>query len=80
MAGFIVKTTPINREKKPVTVIVGKNILKTAVGRNLLKRRVRAILLPFSKKSRKSFWVIAKPAAAKMSFQEIKKEIYDNTV
>ena len=58
-----------------MTVVVGKNTLKKATERNLMKRRIRAILLPISKKTKTSFRVMARPAAAKLTFAEIKKDV-----
>ena len=72
---FTVKISPIIKGIRPLTVVVGKNTLKKATGRNLMKRRVRSILLPISKKTKISFRVIVRPAAAKLTFAEIKKDV-----
>ena len=71
----MVKTSLAGKKTKSVTVVVGKNTLKKATGRNLMKRRVRSILLPISKKIKLNFRVIARPAAAQLTFAEIKKDI-----
>lgn len=55
--------------------MVGKNVFKKAVERNLFKRRVRSILLPVSKRRKTGFRVRANPSAAKLKFAEIKEEI-----
>ncbi|TSA44584.1 ribonuclease P protein component [bacterium] len=70
----MVKTPPAGA-KKPVTVVVGKSVFKKAAERNLFKRRVRSVLIPIAGKESKKFWVVAKPSAAKLGFQEIKEEI-----
>jgi ribonuclease P protein component len=57
-------------------VIVSKKMEKTAVGRNKIKRRMRAALSPFAKHAKPSVnFVYAKKGAAAISFKEIQKEI-----
>ncbi len=58
-----------------MTVVVGKNVFKKSTGRNLLRRRVRSILLPVSKKSGLDFWVTTKPGAAELDFSDLREEI-----
>ncbi len=72
---LILKTRPRKRNGRPVVIIVGKSVLKGAVDRNLLKRRIRSLLLPISKKMKTDFLVTVKPLAAKMSFADLKEEI-----
>lgn len=55
-------------------IIVPKKAVKSAVGRHLLKRRIRAVLLPFSSKDRVLI-VSAKASAYTLSFEECKKEL-----
>lgn len=72
---LIIKTRPAGRRYKPVTVVVGKGVFKKAVERNLLKRRIRGVLMPFSKKLKTDFWVTTKPSVALLDFSELKDEI-----
>jgi ribonuclease P protein component len=72
---FLIKTKPLGCDVKPVAVSVGKNVFKKASGRNLIKRRVRAILYPISKQEKKSFLVIVKSPVTGKTFGEIKEEL-----
>lgn len=55
-------------------VVVPKKVVKKAVNRHLLKRRMRAILLPHSSSSR-VLVVYAKAGASKLPFGEIEREL-----
>jgi ribonuclease P protein component len=70
---------PAGRRYEPVTVVVGKNVFKGAVERNLLKRRIRGILTPLSKKTKTDFLVTAKPSASTLAFSELRDEILSQT-
>jgi ribonuclease P protein component len=72
---FIIKTKPLTLKKSSVLVSVGKNSLKKASERNLLKRRVRAVLRKVSKEKKREFLVIIKPPVKEKTFREIKEEI-----
>ena len=62
-------------QKKPVMIVVGANIAKKATERNLIRRRIRAIITPIAKTRKKSFVVIAGPESKKASFCDLKSEI-----
>jgi ribonuclease P protein component len=72
---LIIKTGPSRQGGKAVSVLVGKNVFGSAVKRNLLKRRIRAILTPLVRGTGSKFIIIAKPSSASASFKEIKEEI-----
>mgnify|MGYP001569757848 CR=1 FL=1 len=71
---LFIKPAP-DTQKKPVIVIVGSTVAKKATDRNLIRRRVRAIITPIAKARKKSFVAIAKPEAKKASFYDLKSEI-----
>jgi ribonuclease P protein component len=74
MALVIVKKVPKN-QGKPLKVIISKGAVKSAVGRNLLKRRIRAIMRPATAEPEDAFIVIARPGAADLSYDELRKEL-----
>lgn len=61
-------------QKKPLIIIVNKKVSKRAVDRNLLKRRVKAIMRRFLE-SGGDYTIIIKPEALSLSFTELKEEI-----
>ena len=71
---LFIKPAP-NAQKKPVIVIVGSSVAKKATDRNLIRRRVRAIITPIAKAQKKSFVAIAKPEVKKALFRDLKLEI-----
>jgi len=77
---FIIKTRPLERGKSSVLVSIGKNSLKRATERNLLKRRVRAVLRKISEEKKTEFLVIVKPPVSRKTFDEIKEEILKKSV
>ena len=66
-----------NSDRFHGSVVVGKKVYKKAVDRNLLRRRLYAILYEWNKQQNagNTFIVIAKPAIAKLSKKEYKKEL-----
>ena len=72
---LLIKTGPSGRSDRPITVLVGKNVFGSAAKRNLLKRRIRSILIPHVRGANLKFVVIAKPSSANASFNEIREEI-----
>ncbi len=68
-----VKIKPKKSLKKPIMIIIFKNYSKKAVERNLIKRRIRAILRPFIKEN--DFLVLVKPEAKQLNFLQLKEEI-----
>lgn len=75
MSSFVLKTEPRGSKKKPPVIVVGGRVSKKAVKRNLLKRRIKAILQPIAGKSERNLIVIVKPEAAEKTYQELKEEI-----
>ena len=76
MASFvIVKTGPKNTNLPALTIVVSKKVAKKAVQRNLLKRRIRAIVNTTAQKKEKNLMIITKAGVEKLSFQELKQEI-----
>ncbi|MCL4399725.1 ribonuclease P protein component [Patescibacteria group bacterium] len=55
-------------------IAVGKSVSKKATERNLIKRRIRAVLRS-AKNSPASLFVVAKPGVLSLNFNELKKEI-----
>lgn len=77
MAFFVIKRAP--KEPGTLKVVLGKNIAKKSATRNLLKRRVRAVIRPMVGKSEPGFVVIAKPGAADKTYKELRKELEEKT-
>ncbi len=75
MSNLVVKTKPRGSQARRLFLAVGKAVAKKAVARNLLKRRLRAIMKPLLKDENRDFLVIARPGAAEASFRELKNEI-----
>lgn len=61
-----------------LVVVVGKTVAKKAATRNLIKRRVRAILHPFLETPMCSYKVIIGKGAATLSFAELRKELLEH--
>ncbi len=59
------------------SVVVGKKVYKTAIGRNRLRRRLYAVLSNFSKDTHTSgvYIVLSKPAAHAASFKVVRDEL-----
>lgn len=68
-----VKRTTGKGLSRPV-IVISKKVSKKATGRNLLRRRIRAIVRPFAAEN-SSFFIIAKPGALDLSFKELQNEI-----
>lgn len=62
---------------KPVIIIIGRKVVKKAVQRNLLKRRIKAILQPIAKEKDKNYLVKIRLEAVKASFGELKTDILE---
>ncbi|MCX6788369.1 MAG: ribonuclease P protein component [Candidatus Jorgensenbacteria bacterium] len=71
----IIKKNPSGFQKKPLLITVGKNVAKKATQRNLIKRRIRAIIKKTTLLDAGDITVITKPGADKMSFAELKSFI-----
>ena len=71
----IIKKTPSGFQKKPLFVVVGKNVSKKAIERNTIKRRIKAIVKGVAAKNKGNMAIIAKKEALRASFQDLKKGI-----
>lgn len=71
-APVIIKKNPSGFQKKPLLITVGKTVAKKATERNLVKRRIRAIVRMTKLLDKGDMTIIARPAAAKASFAELK--------
>lgn len=71
---FIIKKAPPHHRKR-LTIVIGKEVVKGAVQRNLLKRRIRAIVQPVIGQVGDSFVIIVRPGAASLSYPELEKEL-----
>ena len=74
---FDLYSNPVKSGEKPrIYIVVGTAISKKAVGRNLIKRRIRAVLRGLSMDgSIRVIKIIAKPAILGAKFPEIKRAI-----
>lgn len=63
--------------KKPVMVVVGRGTAKRAVQRNLLKKRIKAILQPVFKECGNNYLIRVRPETAQASFTELRKVIWE---
>lgn len=59
--------------RKPV-IVVSKKVAQKSSDRNLLKRRIRAVVRPFERKG-SYFFVVAKPGVSDLSFKELQEEM-----
>lgn len=66
-------------QKERIVILVGKNVSKKAVLRNLLKRRIKAIMRSIIKKDseKNNILIIVKPEALKLTFRALKEEIME---
>ncbi|MBI5138848.1 MAG: ribonuclease P protein component [Candidatus Vogelbacteria bacterium] len=74
---FLVKSTKTENEGSKFAFVVSSSVEKTAVGRNLIKRRARAIvarLLPNLKDGHTIMFIFKKPAVL-ATFDELKRDI-----
>jgi len=75
MKALVIKTHRHGTQKKPLMVTVGLKVSKKATERNLIKRRIRAIITPIAQETGKEYTIIAKPEAKEATFGELTKEI-----
>jgi len=69
-----------NRRHSRVAVVVSKKVLKKAVGRNRIRRRIYEIFreeLPLMKKSYDIVCIVSSPEARDMEFTELRGNIRD---
>ena len=71
-APVIIKKNRSGFQKKPLLITVGKGVAKKATERNLIKRRIRAIVRESGILEKGDVTIIARPAVAKLSFAELK--------
>ncbi len=75
MSNLVVRVKPRGSQAKRLFLAVGTAVSKKAVVRNLLKRRLRAVMRPILKDNKEDFLVIAKPGAQLLTFAELKEEV-----
>lgn len=76
MPPFVIRIKIRDLRARRFVVSVSKKVLKKAVDRNLVKRRFRAILLPFVKKNKnRTIMIIAKQGILETSFRDLKDQI-----
>jgi ribonuclease P protein component len=71
-APVIIKKNPSGFQKKPLLITVGKGVAKKATERNLIKRRIRAIISTTKLLDKGDVTIIARPSVVKTSFAELK--------
>ncbi len=75
---FILLAAPNDLEKRRYGITVTKKLEKTAVGRNRMKRRLRAAcadILPHNAKSGMDYVLIARDGAATRLYADIQKDL-----
>ena len=60
--------------------MVGKKVAKKAVERNLLKRRIKAIMRSTLKQTKLDYAIFVRPEARTASFKELREEINSKTL
>lgn len=76
MPFVVIKKKPSGSQKKPLFIVIKKTEYKKATERNLIKRRIRSVMNPFTKKQKRNdYCVIVKPGVNVVSFQELKNEM-----
>ena len=77
MSFFIVKKRKSGKQKKPLFIIVRAADVRGASRRNMIKRKIRAIIQTWSKENGflYDYTVIVKKGGDVLSFEEIKKDI-----
>ncbi len=76
MRTLTIKTNPRGFQKKPLIVVVGKAVSKKAVMRNLVKRRISALVRPLLPFGDRNITIIARSGAAEATNEELKLELY----
>jgi ribonuclease P protein component len=75
---MVVLAVPNEAGKKRVGITVTKRLEKTAVGRNRMKRRLRAVaadILPNGAKSDMDYVLVAREGAATHDYEDLKKDL-----
>ena len=75
---FVVKNKKIRGEKPKVFASVGKSVFKRAVERNLLKRRLRAVLLPIARANKTDVSVYVRGKAERIDFAKLKTRVINS--
>jgi len=76
--GFILLATPNETNTRRVGITVTKKLEKTAVGRNRMKRRLRAVaadILPNGSKDGMDYVLIARDGAADRVYADLQKDL-----
>lgn len=71
---MLLKISPQRLSSGKLTIVVSAKFFKKAVTRNLLKRRIRAILRPFLKEISSGILVRLGPGADRASFRDLREE------
>lgn len=74
MAVVTVRRRPKASDGRKAAVVVPKRVARTAVLRNALKRRIRAIMAN-DPETRRQVVVIARPEALLLSFEDLSREV-----
>lgn len=79
MAILKIKTLSQNSIKKGLIIDVGSRVLKKATERNLIKRRIKSIMIPVIKETGKVYKIIiTSPKVLELSFEGLEREIKNN--
>jgi ribonuclease P protein component len=74
MPAVTVRRRPGVSDGRKAAIVVPKRIARTAVARNALKRRIRAIVAR-DHEARRRLVVIARPEALLLSFEDLSREV-----
>ena len=75
MPALIVKIKDTPSLERPLEIRISSKIVKKASARNLLRRRIKAVMGDILRVKKTGFVIIAKPKAVDLSFSAIKTEI-----
>ncbi|OGG40221.1 hypothetical protein A3A21_02500 [Candidatus Jorgensenbacteria bacterium RIFCSPLOWO2_01_FULL_45_25b] len=75
---LLIKRRRTGEGAPPLFIVVGKKIFPKATARNLIKRRLRAIMRPVLQERKEAFTIIVQKEAKEMSFQELKEATLSN--
>ncbi len=71
----ILKIGPRSTARHRLKIVLGKSVARQAVQRNLIKRRVRAVLNPLVRRWPNELVVLVRPEAAKKTYAALAKEL-----
>lgn len=79
MPALIVRIKEPSFSKRPLEIRISSKVIRKAAVRNLLKRRIKAVMGDILRTKKVGFVIIAKAGAASLSFSAIKAEIERQT-